>query len=79
MASTWVDGASPPTAELQKQYSEAGFSNLHVSQRSLEDWYRLVYNLECGKVLPAIHDGQVKHLVESSLSPLPSDPFHVSI
>ncbi|PMD35594.1 hypothetical protein L207DRAFT_570096 [Hyaloscypha variabilis F] len=61
---TWVNEDSLPTPELQKKYSEAGFSNLQVSNQTLEDWYCLLHKLQNGKVLLAIQNGQVKHLTD---------------
>ncbi|KAJ3507441.1 hypothetical protein NLJ89_g6303 [Agrocybe chaxingu] len=62
---TWVDEASTPSPELQRKYSELGFSNPQVSNQSLEEWYCLLDKMQGAAALPAIQNGDLEHLVES--------------
>ncbi|CAA7262424.1 unnamed protein product [Cyclocybe aegerita] len=62
---TWVDERSTPPPELQRKYSELGFSNLQVGNESLEDWYCLLHKMQGAAALPAIQSGDLVHLAES--------------
>ncbi|CAA7262420.1 unnamed protein product [Cyclocybe aegerita] len=62
---TWAEEDSTPSPELQRKYSELGFSNLQFSSRSLEDWNCLLHNVQGAAALPAIQRGDLEHLAES--------------
>ncbi|KDR82082.1 hypothetical protein GALMADRAFT_221968 [Galerina marginata CBS 339.88] len=62
---TWVDRDSTPSLEIQHQYQRAGFADLSVSNKSAADWYCLLHKTQGAAALPAIYNGQLKHMAES--------------
>jgi hypothetical protein len=59
-----VNQNTKPSDDVQSRYSAAGFANLEVSERSTDDWYCLLHNLQGASALPRILDGTLSHLVD---------------
>ncbi|CAA7257358.1 unnamed protein product [Cyclocybe aegerita] len=65
---TWVDKKSTPSPELQRKYSEMGFSDWDVYGRPDQhlDWHTLLHGIQGAIALSAIQSGNLEHLVEST-------------
>ncbi|CAA7257356.1 unnamed protein product [Cyclocybe aegerita] len=61
---TWVDMNATPSPELQRKYSEMGFSEKRVVK--LAEWWYLLYKLRGAAALPAIQSGNLEHMIEST-------------
>lgn len=55
-----VKEGTKPSKELQERYKK--YSNLNVSERSLEDWYCLLRELQGTKYIEEICAGNVEHM-----------------
>jgi hypothetical protein len=60
-----VDSDSKPTEEQIKQYTP--FSDIHVSNQTLDDWYCLLRNTQGVETLKAIAQNKLWHMIDSHL------------
>lgn len=63
---TWVDEKVQAPPEQQTQYSALGFSDEAVAGQTLSDWYCLLRNVQGAAALPAIENGTLKHMIDST-------------